>query len=77
MNTLQCLNVFLLERGSKLNTVLEMQTGLTSEYKGTITSLVLLATLADTNQDATGLDHLGTLLAHVQPAVKQQPQVLF
>jgi len=32
----------------------------------------------DTSQDAIGLlCHLGTLLAHVQPAVDQHPQVLF
>ncbi|KAK4828007.1 LOW QUALITY PROTEIN: hypothetical protein QYF61_022784 [Mycteria americana] len=34
--------------------------------------------IADTSQDAVGfLGHLGTLLAHIQPAVDQQPQVLF
>ncbi|PKU39453.1 rna-directed dna polymerase from mobile element jockey- hypothetical protein [Limosa lapponica baueri] len=41
-----------------------------------ITSLVLL-TVPDRGQDAVGLlGHLGTLLAHVQPAVDQHPQVL-
>ncbi|KAK4830788.1 hypothetical protein QYF61_013621 [Mycteria americana] len=35
-------------------------------------------TISDTSQDAIGFrGHLGTLLAHVQPAVKQHPQVLF
>ncbi|GAB0205786.1 hypothetical protein GRJ2_003044200 [Grus japonensis] len=35
-------------------------------------------TIPDTSQDAAGLlGHLGTLLAHVQPAVNQHPQVLF
>ena len=34
-------------------------------------------TVSDTSQDASGLlGHLGTLLAHVQPAVNQHPQVL-
>ncbi|KAK4824303.1 LOW QUALITY PROTEIN: hypothetical protein QYF61_013048 [Mycteria americana] len=35
-------------------------------------------TISDTSQDAIGLlGHLGTLLAHIQPAVDQHPQVLF
>ncbi|KAK4833084.1 hypothetical protein QYF61_027750 [Mycteria americana] len=35
-------------------------------------------TIPDTSQDAIGLPgHLGTLLAHIQPAVNQHPQVLF
>jgi len=35
-------------------------------------------TVPDTSQDAIGLlGHLGTLLAHVQLAVDQHPQVLF
>ncbi|KAK4829714.1 hypothetical protein QYF61_006089 [Mycteria americana] len=35
-------------------------------------------TIFDTSQDAIGfLGHLGTLLAHIQAAVKQHPQVLF
>jgi len=35
-------------------------------------------TIPDTSQDAVGpLGHLGTLLAHVQPAVNQHPQVFF
>jgi len=35
-------------------------------------------TIPDTSQDAVGLlGHLGTLLAHVQPAVDQHAQVLF
>ncbi|GAB0187966.1 hypothetical protein GRJ2_001261900 [Grus japonensis] len=35
-------------------------------------------TVSDTSQDALGLlGHLGTLLAHVQPAVNHHPQVLF
>ncbi|KAK4814520.1 hypothetical protein QYF61_021621 [Mycteria americana] len=34
-------------------------------------------TIADTSQDAVGLlGHLGTLLAHIQAAVNQRPQVL-
>ena len=40
---------------------------------------MLLATfISDTSQDVVGLlGHLGTLLAHIQPAVDQHPQVLF
>ncbi|NXE84114.1 CO6A6 protein, partial [Cochlearius cochlearius] len=35
-------------------------------------------TIPDTSQDAIGLlGHLGTLLAHIQPAVNQYPQVFF
>jgi len=35
-------------------------------------------TIPDTSQDAVGFfGHLGTLLAHVQPAVDQYQQVLF
>ena len=35
-------------------------------------------TIPDTSQDAVGLlGHLGTLLAHIQLAVNQHPQVLF
>ena len=45
--------------------------------RGTVTFLVLLATLSDTSQDVVGLlGHLGTLLAPAQPAVNQHPQVL-
>ncbi|KAK4825734.1 hypothetical protein QYF61_002173 [Mycteria americana] len=50
-----------------------------AEYRGTITSLGPAGhTISDTSQDAVGfLGHLGTLLAHIEPAVKQHPQVLF
>ena len=34
-------------------------------------------TIPDTSQDAIGVGHLGTLLAHGQPAVDQHPEVLF
>ena len=34
-------------------------------------------TISDISQDATGLGHLGTLLAHIQPSVDQCPQVSF
>ncbi|KAK4818594.1 hypothetical protein QYF61_015456 [Mycteria americana] len=47
-----------------------------AKYRET-TSLVLLATFSDTSQDAIGLlGHLGTLLAHIQLAIDQHPQVL-
>ncbi|KAK4812409.1 hypothetical protein QYF61_019643 [Mycteria americana] len=51
LHTLQPLNVSLVVRGPKLNTVLEDAIGL--------------------------LGHLGTLLAHIEVAVNQHPQVLF
>ena len=78
LDTILGLNVFLVLRGPKLDTGLEC--GLTNaEYKGMITSLLLLSTpFFDTNQDAIGLlGHLDTLLAHVQPSVNQHPQILF
>jgi len=50
-----------------------------AKYRGMSSSLSPAAhTVPDTSQDAVGLlGHLGILLAHVQPAVNQHPQVLF
>ncbi|KAK4827492.1 hypothetical protein QYF61_018792 [Mycteria americana] len=56
-------STLLVVRGPKLYS----RCGFTSaKYRGTISSLVLLATLFDTSQDAIGLlGHLDTLLAHI------------
>ncbi|KAK4824040.1 hypothetical protein QYF61_009631 [Mycteria americana] len=50
----------------------------TWEKRLTPTSLQPPFSIFDTSQDAIGfLGHLGTLLAHIQAAVNQHPQVLF
>ena len=75
---LQQLHVFLVVRGPKLNTVFEVQ-----PHRCWVQGYDHLPTPAghtipDTSQDAIGLlGHLGTLLAHVQPAVDKHPKVLF
>ncbi|KAK4824611.1 hypothetical protein QYF61_016880, partial [Mycteria americana] len=69
LDTLQHLNVSLVVRGPKLNTVVEGHNHFPSPAGHAI---------FDTSQDAIGLlGHLGTLLAHIQTAVNQHPQVLF
>ncbi|KAK4821921.1 hypothetical protein QYF61_004924 [Mycteria americana] len=66
LDTLQPLNVSLVVRGPTLNTG--------HDHCPTPAG----HTIPDTSQDAIGfLGHLGTLLAHVQPAVNHHPQVLF
>ncbi|KAK4828799.1 hypothetical protein QYF61_000856 [Mycteria americana] len=68
LDWLQHLNVSLVVRGPKLNTVFEGHDHFPTPAGHTI---------FDTSQDAIGfLGHLGTLLAHIQAAVKQHPQVL-
>ncbi|KAK4824612.1 hypothetical protein QYF61_016881 [Mycteria americana] len=68
LGTLQHLNVSLVVRGPKLNTVVEGHNHFPSPAGHTI---------FDTSQDAIGLlGHLGTLLAHIQAAVNQHSQVL-
>ncbi|KAK4829457.1 LOW QUALITY PROTEIN: hypothetical protein QYF61_004675, partial [Mycteria americana] len=68
LDTLQHLNVSLVERGPKLNTVFERHDHFPSPAGHTI---------FDTSQDAIGLlGHLFTLLAHIQAAVNQHSQVL-
>ncbi|KAK4817624.1 LOW QUALITY PROTEIN: hypothetical protein QYF61_021527, partial [Mycteria americana] len=67
LDTLQHLNVPLVVRGPKLNTAFEVRPHHPAGH-----------TIPDTSQDAIGLlGHLGTLLAHIQLAVDQHPQVLF
>ncbi|KAK4814188.1 hypothetical protein QYF61_011911 [Mycteria americana] len=69
LDTLQHLNVSLVLRGPKPNTVFEGHDHCPTPAGHTI---------PDRSQDAIGfLGLLGTLLAHVQAAVNQQPQVLF
>ncbi|KAK4818814.1 hypothetical protein QYF61_019743 [Mycteria americana] len=68
LDTLQHLSVSLVVRGPKLNTVFEGHDHFPSPAGHAI---------VDTSQDAIGfLGHLGTLLAHIQVAVNQHPQVL-
>ncbi|KAK4824446.1 hypothetical protein QYF61_015761 [Mycteria americana] len=65
-------------RGPKLNTVFEVW-----PHQGRVQGHDHFPTpaghtLSDTSQDAIGfLGHLGTLLAHIQAAVNQHPQILF
>ncbi|KAK4814185.1 hypothetical protein QYF61_011908 [Mycteria americana] len=69
LDRLQHPNVSLVLRVPKPNTVFERDDHYPSPAGHTI---------FDTSQDAIGLlGHLGTLLAHTQLAVDQQPQVLF
>ncbi|KAK4811539.1 hypothetical protein QYF61_011688 [Mycteria americana] len=69
LDTLQPLNVSLVVGGPKPNTTFEGHDHCPSPAGHPI---------PDTSQDAIGfLGHLGTLLAHIQPAVNQHPQVLF
>ncbi|KAK4831631.1 hypothetical protein QYF61_018571 [Mycteria americana] len=68
LDTLQHLNVSLVVRSPKLNTVFEGH-----DYFPTPAG----HTIPDTSQDAIGfLGRLGTPLAHIQPAVNQHSQVL-
>ncbi|KAK4830880.1 hypothetical protein QYF61_013809 [Mycteria americana] len=74
LDTLQYLNVSLVVGGPKLNTGFEVRPHqCQAQYSPTPAG----HTIPDTSQDAIGfLGHLGTLLAHIQPAVNQHPQVL-
>ncbi|KAK4828136.1 hypothetical protein QYF61_023934 [Mycteria americana] len=68
LDTLQHLNVSLVVRSPKLNTVFEGD----DHFPGPAGH-----TISDTIQDAIGLlGHLGTLSAHIQAAVNQRSQVL-
>ena len=75
---LQHLNVFLVVRGPKLNTVLEVSPHQCQVQGHNHFPTPAGHTICDTRQDAIGLlGCLGTLLAHVQMAVYQHSQVLF
>ncbi|KAK4812905.1 LOW QUALITY PROTEIN: hypothetical protein QYF61_027299 [Mycteria americana] len=77
LDTLQPLNVSLGVRGPKLNTVFEVQPHQCRVQGDDHCPSPAGHTISDTSQDAIGhLGHLGTLLAHTQPAVNQHAQVL-
>ncbi|KAK4826959.1 hypothetical protein QYF61_012808 [Mycteria americana] len=74
----QHLNVSLVVRGPKLNTVFEVRPHQCRLQGDNHFPTPAGHTIFDTSQDAVGLlGHLGTLLAHIQLAVDQHPQVLF
>ncbi|KAK4826058.1 hypothetical protein QYF61_004173 [Mycteria americana] len=78
LDTLQHLNVSLVVRGPKLNTVFEVRPHQCRVQGHDHFRSPAGHTIFDTSQDAIGfLGRLGTLLAHIQPAVNQHPQVLF
>ncbi|KAK4824898.1 hypothetical protein QYF61_021138 [Mycteria americana] len=78
LDTLQHLNVSLVARGSKLNTVFEVQPHQCRVQGHDHFPTPAGHTIFETSQDTIGfLGHLGTLLAHIQAAVNQHPQVLF
>jgi len=76
LDTLQHLNVLLVVRGPKLNTVHQVRPHQCQVQGDDHFPAPAGHTIPDTSQDATGLlGHLGTLLAHVQPAVNQYAQL--
>ncbi|KAK4825250.1 hypothetical protein QYF61_025649 [Mycteria americana] len=78
LDTLQHLNVPLVVGGPKLNTVFEVRPHQCRVQGHDHFPSPAGHTIPDTSQDAIGfLGHLGTLLAHIQAAVNQHPQVLF
>ncbi|KAK4817034.1 hypothetical protein QYF61_026040 [Mycteria americana] len=77
LDTLQHLNVPLVVGGPKLNTVFEVRPHQCRVQGHDHFSSPAGHAIFDTSQDAIGfLGHLGTLLAHIQAAVNQHPQVL-
>ncbi|KAK4827978.1 LOW QUALITY PROTEIN: hypothetical protein QYF61_022680 [Mycteria americana] len=77
LDTLQHLNVSLVVRGPKLNTVFEVRPHQCQVQGHDHFPTPAGHTIFDTSQDAIGfLGHLGTLLAHIQVAVNQHAQVL-
>ncbi|KAK4815935.1 hypothetical protein QYF61_010192 [Mycteria americana] len=75
---LQHLNVPLVVGGPKLNTVLDVWPHQCEVQGHDHFPSPAGHAVFDTSQDAVGfLGHLGTLLAHIQVAVNQHPQVLF
>ncbi|KAK4810518.1 hypothetical protein QYF61_004481 [Mycteria americana] len=78
LDTLQHLIVSLGVRGPKLNTVFKAQSHQCQVQRDNHFPSPAGHAIFDTSQDAIGfLGHLGTLLAHIQLAVNQHPQVLF
>ncbi|KAK4821862.1 hypothetical protein QYF61_004339 [Mycteria americana] len=77
LDTFQPLNVPLVVRGPTLNTAFEVRPHQCPVQGHDHCPSPAGHAIADTSQDAIGfLGHLGTLLAHIQPAVSQHPQVL-
>ncbi|KAK4820324.1 hypothetical protein QYF61_023557 [Mycteria americana] len=77
LDTLQPLNVSLGVRGPTLNTAFEVRPHQCRVQGHDHCPAPAGHTIPDTSQDAIGfLGHLGTLLAHIQPAVNQHAQVL-
>ncbi|KAK4826939.1 hypothetical protein QYF61_012788 [Mycteria americana] len=77
LDTLQHLNVPLVVRGPKLNTIFKVQPHQCRVQGDDHFPSPAAHAIFDTSQDAVGLlGHLGTLLAHVQPAIDQHSQVL-
>ncbi|KAK4820567.1 hypothetical protein QYF61_001630 [Mycteria americana] len=77
LDTLQHLNVPLVVGGPKLNTVFEVWPHQCRVQGHDHFPTPAGHAIFDTSQDAIGfLGHLGTLLAHIQAAVNQHPQVL-
>jgi len=73
LDTLQLPNVFLVGRGPKLNTVFKVSPHQCQVQGHDHLPIPAGHTIPDTSQDAVGLlGHLGTLLAHVLPAVDQK-----
>ncbi|KAK4815962.1 hypothetical protein QYF61_010456 [Mycteria americana] len=78
LDTLQHLNVSLVVGGPKLNTVFEVWPHQCRVQGHDRFPSPAGHAIFDTSQDAIGfLGHLGTLLAHIQAAVNQHPQLLF
>ncbi|KAK4829903.1 hypothetical protein QYF61_007412 [Mycteria americana] len=78
LDTLQHLNVLLVLRGPKRNTVVQVWPHQCRAQGHDHFPSPAGHTIPDTSQDAVGfLGHLGILPARVQPAVNQHPQVLF
>ncbi|KAK4806220.1 hypothetical protein QYF61_001143 [Mycteria americana] len=77
LDTLQHLNVSLVVGGPKMNTVFEVRPHQCRVQGHDHCPSPAGHTIPDTSQDAIGfLGRLGTLLAHIQVAVNQHPQVL-
>ncbi|KAK4825372.1 hypothetical protein QYF61_027125 [Mycteria americana] len=77
LHTLQHLNIPLAVGGPKLNTVFEVRPHQCRVQGHDHFPSPAGHAIFDTSQDAIGfLGHLGTLLAHIQAAVNQHPQVL-
>ncbi|KAK4826394.1 hypothetical protein QYF61_008065 [Mycteria americana] len=77
LDTLQHLDVSLVVRGPKLNTVFEVRPHQCRVQGHHHFPSPADHAIFDTSQDALGfLGHLGTLLAHIQAAANQHPQVL-